>query len=66
MANQTRSKDPRQLPVQLNVLVPWSLREFLIVQAEKEGLSLNKLVRRCLMAEFGSAYTRSETRHEGS
>ena len=50
-----RNKDPRQLPVQLNVNVPWSFREFLIDQAKQEGLSLNKLVTRVLMAEFGTA-----------
>ena len=62
-----RMKDPRQLPVQLNVNVPWSFREFLIDQAEQEGLSLNKLVTRVMMAEFGTAYQRREatyTRHE--
>ena len=66
MASQQRNKDPRQLPVQLNVNIPWSLREFLIDQAEKEGLSLNKLVKRVILAEFGAAYTRSETKHEGA
>ena len=64
---QQRKKEPRQLPVQLNVKIPWSFREFLSDQAEQEGLSLNKLVTQVLMAEFGTAYQRQEatyTRHE--
>ena len=60
--NQTsRQKDPRQLPVQLNVNIPWSLREFLINQAETEGLSLAKLVEKVILAEFGTAYELQET-----
>ena len=63
MSNK-RITDPRQLPVQLNVQIPWSFREFLIDQAELEGLSLAKLVTRVLMAEYGTAYRRQEMTYD--
>lgn len=63
MSNK-RITDPRGLPVQLNVQIPWSFREFLIEQAELEGLSLAKLVKRVLMAEYGTAWRRMEMTYE--
>jgi len=62
MANtrSTRQKDPRLLPVQLNVKVSWSFREFLIAEAARQGKSLNQLVGDTLMDTYGKAYERDE------
>jgi hypothetical protein len=72
MAN-TRIKDPRQLPVQLNVSLPWAFREFLSAQAERDKTSLNKLAVQALRDKYGkdfdlaeSRITRHSTRLEGS
>jgi hypothetical protein len=66
-------KDPRQLPVQLNVQVPWAFREFLSGQAERNKTSLNKLCVEALREKYGkdfdlaeSRITRHSTRLEGA
>jgi hypothetical protein len=53
-------KDPRQLPVQLNVQIPWSFREFLSAQAERDKTSLNKLCIAALRDKYGAEYDRQE------
>ena len=59
-------EDPRQAPAQLNVSISWSFRQFLTHQARTEGISLAQLVKRVLMAEYGTAYTHEETKHYGA
>jgi hypothetical protein len=55
-----RQKDPRQLPVQLNINVPWAFREFLIEQADMKHMSLNKLCADVLVKEYGAAFGKAE------
>jgi hypothetical protein len=73
MASNQKQKDPRQLPVQLNVQVPWAFREFLGAQAERDKTSLNKLCVEALRDKYGkdfdiaeSRITRHSTRLEGA
>lgn len=49
MTKPHRVKDPKQLPVQLNVPVPWEYREHLIRVAQDRQISLAQLVRDSLM-----------------
>ena len=56
----SRIKDPRQLPVQLNVTMPWAFREYLRAQAEEQKVSLNKLCVEALQAKYGRGYTSDE------
>jgi hypothetical protein len=58
---RTREKDPRQLPVQLNITIPWAFKEYLIEVAEKNQMGLAQVVRKALDNEYGPGYTRSET-----
>jgi predicted HicB family RNase H-like nuclease len=44
-----RQTDPRQLPVQLNVKVPWQLREELTDIATEQHISLNELVNKAIV-----------------
>lgn len=61
MARNTKAKDPRQLPVQLNISVPWAFREFLSDKADQERMSLNKMCLETLRDRFGKEYERHET-----
>jgi len=56
----TRIKDPRQLPVQLNVALPYSFREFLRARADQDKISLNKLCIDALRAKYGREYDADE------
>ena len=49
MTKPRRVKDPKLLPVQLNVPVPWEYREHLIRVAQERQISLAQLVREALM-----------------
>jgi len=62
MANtrSNRQKDPRLLPVQLNVKVPWSFREFLIAEAARQSKSLNQLIGDTLMEAYEKEYLEQE------
>ena len=66
MPSTQRVKDPRQLPVQLNVSLPWSFREFLHAQARKEKISLNKLAVDALREKYGAELRRPGSRKESS
>lgn len=65
MASTTRITDPTQLPVQLNVQVPFEFREHLIEVARKRRISLSELVRSTLQ-EALTDDTREATRLAGS
>jgi len=52
MARPTRITDPTQLPVQLNVDVPFEFREHLYAIAEDQGVPVTHLVRNTLLAAF--------------
>jgi len=56
----TRIKDPRQLPVQLNVSLPYSFREYLRDRADRDKISLNKMCVDALMSKFGKEYEADE------
>jgi len=43
-----RQKDPTQVPVQLNISVPWQFREDLIAIAKERNTSLAELVREAI------------------
>jgi predicted HicB family RNase H-like nuclease len=64
-----RQTDPRQLPVQLNVKVPWQLREDLTAIASEQQLSLNELVNKAIVKglrnELSELFVR-QTREAGS
>lgn len=60
MAVNQKHNDPRLIPVQLNVMVPWAFREFLSKRADVEHVSLNKLVFDTLRREYGEAFDKSE------
>lgn len=60
MPSTQRVKDPRQLPVQLNVSLPWSFREFLHAQAKRDKISLNRLAVDALRDKYGAAYDAQE------
>jgi hypothetical protein len=62
MASNQKQRDPRQLPVQLNVQIPWAFREFLGAQAEREGTSLNKLCVGALRDKYGKDFDLAESR----
>lgn len=60
-----REKDPTQLPVQMNVKIPWQLREDMTLIARRNNVSLAQLTRDALMeglkrdlAELGREKTR--------
>lgn len=60
-----REKNPTQLPVQMNIKVPWQLREDIIEIARRRSVSLSKLTRDALvkgmshdLAELGRERTR--------
>jgi hypothetical protein len=57
-----RTKDPRQIPVQLNVSIPWAFREYLSEKAAAERTSLNKLCVDVLFKAFGEGFTAAEAR----
>lgn len=42
--DEVRRLDAEDVPVQLNVKVPWHYREQLVRMAKEKGLSLNRLV----------------------
>ncbi len=44
--------DPVDIPVQLNIRVPWHYREQLIAEARKQGVSFNRLITNCLVRAF--------------
>ena len=56
--------DPRHLPVQLNIRVPWDFREELYRISKKRGVSLNSLVVDVLQREYLD--TKQQTRDAGS
>jgi len=60
MPSTQRVKDPRQLPVQLNVSLPWAFREFLHAQAQKEKISLNKLCVEMFREKYGAEFEAQE------
>lgn len=44
-----KQKDPTQLPVQLNVKIPWQLREDMALIAKRRHISMAQLSREALM-----------------
>ena len=52
-----RQTDPTQISVQLNISVPWQLREDLIDIADKRGMSLAELVRGAISTGLMSELT---------
>lgn len=64
-----RQKDPTQLPVQLNVTVPWQLREDLYVIADRKRTSMTKLVKDAIVKGLRSELSElmvEKTRNEGA
>jgi len=47
----TKRLDPQDIPVQLNVRIPWHYREQLIAEAAALGVSLNRYVTNALVRE---------------
>lgn len=56
-----REKDPRQLPVQLNITIPWAFKEYLIKHGERTKTPLAQVVREALDDKYGPGFARSET-----
>jgi predicted HicB family RNase H-like nuclease len=47
-----RQTDPKQIKVQLNVRIPWELREKVIAVAEKRRMSVNTLILQLIEREL--------------
>ena len=47
----TKRTDPEDIPVQLNVRIPWHYREQLIAEAAERGVSLNRYVTNALVRQ---------------
>lgn len=64
-----REKDPTQLPVQMNIKIPWQLREDMTQIAKRRKVSLAQLTRDALMAGLRHDLTelgREKTRDAGA
>ena len=53
-------RDPRQIPVQFNVKIPFSLKEFIMDKAASDRTSQNQLAVDALMAAYGKEYEEYE------
>lgn len=63
-----RITDPRDVPVQLNIKVPWRMRERLHALAEEKRISFSQLVRDAIDDAYpeGPDEVRKETAAAGS
>lgn len=52
MAFQRTNTDPTEVPVQMNVRIPFFLREVLIAVAKERDISQNELVKLSIMKEL--------------
>ena len=60
MTYKSSTKDPRQLPVQLNVTLPWAFREYLRKQADTQKTSLNRIAVEALEARYLRGFNADE------
>jgi hypothetical protein len=60
-----RIRDPRQLPVQLNVKIPFDFREHLYQISKRQGVSMTSLVVDALRKEY-LPDPKDETRDAGA
>lgn len=65
MTDNTRQPDP-EIPVTVNLRVPWSLKQFVVAKAHAEHKSQNQLVIDALMTVHGAEYTRVATKQARS
>lgn len=64
-----REKDPTQLPVQMNIKIPWQLREDMTVIAKRHKVSLAQLTREALVRGLSRDLTelgREKTKDAGA
>lgn len=58
--SSNRITNPRLVSVQLNLSVPWALREFLTAQADSERMSLNAYCVGIIRDRVGEEYDKQE------
>ena len=59
-------QDPEQLPVTVNLRLPWAYHQFLKRKATDRGSSFNALVMDALDRRYASEFVREQTRSEGA
>lgn len=62
----SKRSDPRQTTVQVNLRIPWILREYLAYKAENERKSQNQLVVDALSLAYDDEFVPWATREMGS
>jgi len=58
MTGFKRETDPTQLPVQLNIKIPWQIREDMVTIAREKSIPFAKLARDALMSGLKDDLTR--------